>query len=242
MTRLPSAAPLCAILLSMVALSACERDADEAAQPAPSAQASHSATEPAAESSAEPGTDSTPDSTAEPTSEPATETADAVGDSPMLRIALLDGAMYDLASRRGRWVVLNFWATWCKPCLKEMPDLDAFDAARDDVEVVGLAYEEIEPQDMRAFLKRRPVKYAIAIVDVYDPPPAFGTPRGLPMTYLIAPDGRVARRFLGPVMSTELGAAISEHAGKVDGSAKSDRATKPGEASASAPKPGAKSG
>ena len=90
-----------------------------------------------------------------------------------------------------------------------MPDLDAYDAKRDDLDVVGLAYEEITPEDMRAFLQQRPVNYPIAIVDVYDPPAAFGTPRGLPMTYLIAPDGRIAERFVGPITATDLDTAIA---------------------------------
>lgn len=128
---------------------------------------------------------------------------------PTLTIATLDGAAYDLADRRGRWVVVNFWATWCAPCIKEMPELDALDTRRDDVEVIGLAYEDITPEDMRAFLKRRPVAYPIAIVDVTDPPPAFDTPRGLPMTHLIAPDGRLAKSFLGPVTGAEIDAAIA---------------------------------
>jgi thiol-disulfide isomerase/thioredoxin len=106
--------------------------------------------------------------------------------------------------------VVNFWATWCKPCLKEIPDFTAFDAARDDVSVIGLAYEEIEPEDMREFLKKHPAGYPIALLDVYDPPADFATPRGLPMTYLIAPDGSVAERFLGPVTSQDLAAAIAK--------------------------------
>jgi hypothetical protein len=52
------------------------------------------------------------------------------------------------------------------------------------------------------------VKYPIAIVDTYDPPADFPTPRGLPMTYLIAPDGRVAKRFLGPITGQNLADAI----------------------------------
>ena len=152
--------------------------------------------------------------TAEPASsasESAQKTADAKGDTPTLKIALLSGESYDLATRRGRWVVLNFWATWCAPCLKEMPELDAYDGKRDDLEVIGLAYEEITPDDMLAFLKDRPVNYPIAILDVYDPPAAFGTPRGLPMTYLIAPDGKVAERFMGPITGADLDAAIAMH-------------------------------
>ena len=132
---------------------------------------------------------------------------------PALKLVTLDGAQYDLAEKRGRWVVVNFWATWCSPCLKEMPELDALDAEREDVEVVGLAYEEIEPADLRAFLAKRPVKYPVAIVDVYDPPADFPTPRGLPMTHVIAPDGTVAKRFMGPVTKDELAAVVDGKSG-----------------------------
>jgi thiol-disulfide isomerase/thioredoxin len=132
----------------------------------------------------------------------------SAADTPSLKIATLDGAQYDLASKRGGWVVVNFWATWCAPCIKEMPELDAFDTERNDVEVIGLAYEEIAVDDMRAFLKKRPVKYPIALVDTYEPPADFPTPRGLPMTYVIAPDGKIAKEFMGPVTKAVLAAAI----------------------------------
>ena len=130
---------------------------------------------------------------------------------PTLVVETLDHGRFDLAEQRGGWVVVNFWATWCKPCLKEIPDLSAFDAARDDVRVIGLAYEEIETAAMREFLVKHPAGYPIALLDVYNPPADFDTPRGLPMTYLIAPDGRVADKFLGPITSKELATAIEEH-------------------------------
>lgn len=154
-----------------------------------------------------PASDAAPDAVEGAEAAEAAEAAEP--ERPALRIATLDGGQYDLAEKRGRWVVVNFWATWCKPCIKEMPELDAFDAAREDVEVLGLAYEEIEPADMRAFLSKRPVTYPIAIVDTYDPPADFPTPRGLPMTYLIAPDGRIAKRFLGPITGKNLADAIA---------------------------------
>ncbi|MGH8077867.1 MAG: TlpA family protein disulfide reductase, partial [Lysobacter sp.] len=139
----------------------------------------------------------------------------AVGKAtPALRVPTIDGETYDLVDHRGKWVVVNFWATWCAPCLKEMPELSALDAMREYIEVVGLAYEEIDAAAMRDFLKVHPVVYPIAIVDTYNPPQDFDTPRGLPMTYLIAPDGKVAKKILGPVTAHEIEAAIEEAGGK----------------------------
>lgn len=134
-------------------------------------------------------------------------------DVPELRVTTLEGGSFDLAEQRGRWVVVNYWATWCSPCLKEMPDLDAFSKSRRDVRVIGLAYEEIGPDELRAFLREHPVGYPVAIVDVFEPPADFPAPRGLPMTWLIAPDGRVARKFLGPVSAQELDAAVAAGGG-----------------------------
>ncbi|MTI75583.1 TlpA family protein disulfide reductase [Stenotrophomonas acidaminiphila] len=134
---------------------------------------------------------------------------------PRLQARTVAGEDYDLAGHRGKWVVVNFWATWCAPCLQEMPELSALHAMRDNVEVVGLAYEDIEPDDMRAFLEKHPVAYPIVILDPYDPPQDFATPRGLPMTYLIAPDGKVAHQFLGPVDAGKIEQAIAEAGGKV---------------------------
>ena len=129
-------------------------------------------------------------------------------DFPTFALETIEGDTYDLASRRGHWVVVNFWATWCAPCIKEMPELSALDAANTHIEVIGLAYEEIDREAMLEFLRERPVVYPIAILDVYAPPADFATPRGLPMTYLIAPDGKVAQQFLGPVTAHQLEAAI----------------------------------
>lgn len=139
--------------------------------------------------------------------------ADAEPEFPTLKLATLDGGQYDLAAHRGKWVVVNFWATWCKPCIKEMPELSALDAMREHVEVIGLAYDDTTPADIRAFLQKRPVAYPIAIVDVYEPPKDFATPRGLPMTYLVGPDGRVAKKFLGPVTAKEIETAIAAAGG-----------------------------
>ena len=129
---------------------------------------------------------------------------DTVKEFPALEVETFAGGHWSLAQRRGKWVVVNFWATWCNPCLAEIPELDAFDKAHSDVEVIGLAYEEIERPDMQAFLQAHPFAYPVALVDVYKGLPDFPIPKGLPMTYVIAPDGKVAKQFLGPVSMPDL--------------------------------------
>jgi thiol-disulfide isomerase/thioredoxin len=152
-------------------------------------------------------------SVAPATEKPTAVATPAVPETPTLKVTTLDGAQYDLAAHRGKWVVVNFWATWCGPCLKEMPELSALDAMREHVEVIGLAYDDIEPAALKAFLQTHPVVYPIALVDTYKPPADFATPRGVPTSYLIAPDGRIAKQFLGPVTAKDIEAAITEAGG-----------------------------
>ncbi len=134
---------------------------------------------------------------------------------PTLKIDTLDGTHWDLATHRGHWVVINYWATWCAPCIAEMPELSAFIKAREDVEGIGLAFEDTDRAEILEFLKKHPVEYPIAQVEVDAPPADFDVPRGLPTTYLIAPDGSVAKRFLGPIKEKDLVEAIK--AGKSAG-------------------------
>jgi thiol-disulfide isomerase/thioredoxin len=134
----------------------------------------------------------------------------ATAATPDLKITTLDGKPFDLAAQHGKWVVVNYWATWCVPCIKEMPDISAFVKNHKNVTAIGLAFEDTDAKDIRAFLAKHPVVYPIAQVDVMDPPKAFEAPKGLPTTYLIAPDGTVAKRFVGPVTEQSLGEAISK--------------------------------
>ena len=132
---------------------------------------------------------------------------------PRLSVQTLDGGTFDLAAHRGKWVVVNYWATWCSPCLQEMPELSALDAMREHIQVVGLAYEDNTAEAMREFMVQHPVVYPIALLDVYNPPADFDTPRGLPLTYLIAPDGKRVRKYTGPVTARMLEEGIAEAGG-----------------------------
>lgn len=130
---------------------------------------------------------------------------------PSLKVTTLDGQPYDLAAQRGHWVIVNYWATWCVPCIKEMPDISRFVSAhKDTVSAIGLAYDDSDPADIKAFVAKHPVSYPIAQVTLDDAPKDFDEPRGLPTTYLIAPDGTVAKRFVGPVTGKALGDAIGK--------------------------------
>lgn len=183
-------------VLTALTLSACDKP-QVAAPAAADAPAKQDAAPAAASAQAQP----TP---------PAQEPAATTKEFPTLQVTTVDGQPYELAQQRGHWVVVNFWATWCKPCLKEMPELSAMAKSdKDTVRIIGLAYDDIEDADLKAFVDKNPVDYPLAKVDVYNPPADFETPRGLPMTYLIAPDGRVAKRFLGPVTPAQIREAIT---------------------------------
>jgi thiol-disulfide isomerase/thioredoxin len=111
----------------------------------------------------------------------------------------LGGGALSLSDFRGEWVVVNYWATWCAPCRKEMPELSELHAQRPDVTVLGLAYEDIEENAFNEFLEEFEVSYPILKVDVYNPPQPFGAPKVLPTTIILDKDGRAVKAFLGPV-------------------------------------------
>ncbi len=96
-------------------------------------------------------------------------------------------------------MVLNYWATWCAPCRKEIPELSALHRQRSDITVLGLAFEDPADTDLVGFLAEFDVAYPILLVDVYQPPAPFGAPKVMPTTIILDAAGIAVKSFLGPV-------------------------------------------
>lgn len=142
----------------------------------------------------------------------AAQAATTAAGNPTLSVSTLSGGHFQLQSKRGQWVIVNYWATWCGPCIKELPALSAFVTSRKDVTAIGLAYEDQPLGKIRAFLKKHPVRYPVARVDPAHPPQGIAMPSVLPTTFLIAPDGHLAKKFVGPLDMHKLAAIIGRKA------------------------------
>jgi thiol-disulfide isomerase/thioredoxin len=141
---------------------------------------------------------------------PAPVLAEEAAEPVDFELEQLDGGTLAIADLRGQWVVLNYWATWCAPCRKEIPDLSELHARADHISVVGIAYEETEPEAFREFLAEFSPSYPNLLVDVYNPPQPFGAPMALPTSILLDPAGIPVKTFVGPITGAEIEAFISE--------------------------------
>lgn len=133
---------------------------------------------------------------------------------PPLRLPDLDGQPREVPGTwRGRPLLINVWASWCAPCIEEMPELQRFSVAQgaDGVQVIGIALDE--PDAVRDFLRRVPVDYPI-LIDAPGPSDAgvrLGNVRGvLPYSVLIGPDGRLVARRIGPFVHGELEGFVAD--------------------------------
>jgi thiol-disulfide isomerase/thioredoxin len=117
------------------------------------------------------------------------------------------GASLAMASFRGKPLLVNFWATWCGPCVEEMPMLDVFyrQHAGNGVQVVGLAIDQ--PSAVRKFLERTPVAFPVGLAGLEgtELTRSLGNDvGGLPFSVLFGADGSVRQRRMGRLSEADL--------------------------------------
>ena len=130
-------------------------------------------------------------------------------DAPHVDFSLPDvtGQVHRLSDHRGKWVVVNFWATWCGPCMVEIPELMRFHERHKDHDaiVIGVNFEEIETPALEAFIAEMGIDYLV--VRAGDTPILpFEPLKGLPSTFFVDPHGELVASHVGPVT----GAAIED--------------------------------
>lgn len=106
----------------------------------------------------------------------------ALAASPTFSLVDMQGKTHTLAAHQGKWVLVNLWATWCVPCLSEMPELEALSRSRDDLVVLGLAVDGQNPRRVAQFAEKMRVTYPIIAGDE-DMAKQF-KPRGFPTSIL----------------------------------------------------------
>lgn len=117
----------------------------------------------------------------------------------------LDGKMHRLSDYQGKWVLVNYWATWCPPCREELPELEVFynNHKDDDAVVIGVNMENINQERLHKFVDKQFLSFPILM----SKPVArseLGAIPGLPTSFLIDPTGEVVARQVGPVSAEDI--------------------------------------
>ena len=108
------------------------------------------------------------------------------------QIASLDKTAYE-----GRWVVINYWAKWCKPCIKEIPELNALERKYPQVAVLGVNFDAARGEELQSQIDSLGIEFPVILEE---PSAALGTqlPQVLPTTLILNPDGQLVATLVGP--------------------------------------------
>lgn len=122
---------------------------------------------------------------------------------------LFSGERVDLNAPQGQWVLVNYWASWCGPCVKEVPALNAVseDGA---IRVLGVNYDNLQGEALRAAMDSLSINYDQFLSD---PAPGLGVarPQVLPATFLISPSGALVTTLVGPQSQEGLRQTIQQY-------------------------------
>ena len=126
------------------------------------------------------------------------------GETVDFKLEDLSGQKYILSDYRGRWVVVNFWATWCSPCIKEIPELIRFQNEHHSrAQVFGINFEQTEPKEIQRYIDELKINYPVLRIGS-EPLVPFEPLKGLPTTFLVTPKGQIIYRHLGPISTEQL--------------------------------------
>lgn len=118
------------------------------------------------------------------------------------------GKTHALSSYKGKWVVVNYWATWCPPCLEEIPDLIALHETRKDLVVIGVALEYEDAGEVAKFVDDNLMSYPVVLGD--DKVTAqIGPANVLPTTYIYNPQGRLVKAKRGMITRKDVEQVIT---------------------------------
>jgi thiol-disulfide isomerase/thioredoxin len=107
----------------------------------------------------------------------------------------LDGQDFKMTEVKGKVVFLNFWATWCPPCVAEMPSIQQLHEKLKDEGVVFVCISNEETSKVSRFVREKGLTFPVYIMQG-TPPPVFKT-RGIPTTFILSPDGKIAFKHVG---------------------------------------------
>ena len=112
-----------------------------------------------------------------------------------------------LASLKGQWVVINYWARWCKPCIEEIPELNTLNTEFRQVTVLGVNFDGVQGEELAQQVADLNVEFAIL---PRDPAAELGIARPvvLPTTLIVGPDGTFQKALTGPQTAESLVAAM----------------------------------
>ena len=125
----------------------------------------------------------------------------------------MDGRSHSLSDYRGKWVLVNYWATWCPPCLEELPELEVFHSGAEGKAVVlGVNMEEIEKPELRAFVDQQFLSFPILVASASPSrDQLIGPVDAMPTSYLVTPEGEVVARQVGQITAAAIEGFIERY-------------------------------
>ena len=112
----------------------------------------------------------------------------------------INGKSHSLSDYRGQWVIVNFWATWCGPCIEEIPELIEVSKLTDPVTpvVIGIDFEEIDTESLLEFINALKMDYLVLRIGERPLVP-FEPLKGMPTTFIVSPEGKIVFRKIAAV-------------------------------------------